>query len=739
VTGNSILLRRSSTSNDTAPLTLEGSYDESVCADATEILTHDEVSYASIIVQKEVPVDVDPPKVVPVVAQYLQSNPSVFLMTKEDFHHGKSSPKQFEYHPPTIQIQQQHQEALDQMSGECLDPQTLALVSDPVVVHTEDPTFCEPNNETEYQNQSEKISTSAENIHQVEEDDIQDENELLVHKLLSPTDSSSNIKVSATVKAVVARQNTSVFNNLKRSLQDRLNAATSLQKSSSSFTKKFQEPNLANPIALTAKDKRVQQSILPVEWQHIEAKVWDMDVGNCTNARHLRIIQKDFQFTKDWTPKRALVENDGILFKCCSYLSLEDLVRLSRSNRTLYNSLVKCPAVWKRSIRQGGILPHVRSSIWLSLLYGETPWKQGQSLDLIPGTVVTSNILTSSLKRKQIYEKLLLKAAKQLEKARNHHESDRITDQDPDDEKFNAWFHEIDVDVIRTCNKNIYDKDVAEEWGTETNKIFPLDEQTSPRSAFACVVASALSKEDIALTRATVPTIPTSITESVIPKRIFTREQESKLRRILRAYVMYNPRVGYCQGMNFIVRLLMEVTDQETDVFWLFVGFCEPESGRNLYEPEMKVLQPFFYRLEEMLRLEIPDLFQHFQREGIQVSSFSARWFLTLFSSFETFGPTTVIRLLDVFVVDGWEILFAMALVVLRELKDVLVEAELEDILRILRFPRNYMQEPDHIRRKQLLRHAIAIRLRIASPLRQSLHADLDLDSDSDEGNYKLD
>lgn len=171
---------------------------------------------------------------------------------------------------------------------------------------------------------------------------------------------------------------------------------------------------------------------------------------------------------------------------------------------------------------------------------------------------------------------------------------------------------------------------------------------------------------------------------------------------------MYNPRVGYCQGMNFLVRVLLEVTENEADVFWLFVGLSEPEINRNLYEPGLAVLQPLLAKFELLVSYHMPELFVHFQREGVHVAAFSTRWFMTMFSSFETFGPTLVLRVLDLFVIDGWRVLLSMGLVVLDELREALVKADLESILRILQFPRSYMVEPDYVRRRQLVRHALA-------------------------------
>lgn len=44
----------------------------------------------------------------------------------------------------------------------------------------------------------------------------------------------------------------------------------------------------------------------------------------------------------------------------------------------------------------------------------------------------------------------------------------------------------------------------------------------------------------------------------------------SVLRRVLNAYVMRNPTIGYCQGMNFIVAKLLTCMDEES-AFWVMV------------------------------------------------------------------------------------------------------------------------------------------------------------------------
>ena len=53
-------------------------------------------------------------------------------------------------------------------------------------------------------------------------------------------------------------------------------------------------------------------------------------------------------------------------------------------------------------------------------------------------------------------------------------------------------------------------------------------------------------------------------------------EGQAALRRLLRAYCAgRNPRLGYCQGMNFLGAMLLLVVGSEVDAFWMLVVLVE--------------------------------------------------------------------------------------------------------------------------------------------------------------------
>lgn len=55
-----------------------------------------------------------------------------------------------------------------------------------------------------------------------------------------------------------------------------------------------------------------------------------------------------------------------------------------------------------------------------------------------------------------------------------------------------------------------------------------------------------------------------------------SEEGQAALRRVLTAFSVHNPGVGYCQGLNFLAALLLTATgkDEET-AFWLLAALVE--------------------------------------------------------------------------------------------------------------------------------------------------------------------
>jgi hypothetical protein len=69
-----------------------------------------------------------------------------------------------------------------------------------------------------------------------------------------------------------------------------------------------------------------------------------------------------------------------------------------------------------------------------------------------------------------------------------------------------------------------------------------------------------------------------------------TTEGIDSLRRILTAYSLRNPSVGYCQSMNFLVATLL-LFCEEREAFWILATLIEDKLSPDFYSMTMLGLQ----------------------------------------------------------------------------------------------------------------------------------------------------
>ncbi|KAI0063636.1 RabGAP/TBC [Artomyces pyxidatus] len=154
---------------------------------------------------------------------------------------------------------------------------------------------------------------------------------------------------------------------------------------------------------------------------------------------------------------------------------------------------------------------------------------------------------------------------------------------------------------------------------------------------------------------------------------------QENLFNVLKAYSIYDPQVGYCQGLPFVVAvLLLNMPDEEA--FCLLVRLMYSYDLRGHFLPDMPKLQlRLFDRLiEEML----PVLHVHFLRQGVKSSMFCSQWFLTLFSY--RFPLEIVFRIFDNCLASGIEAIFGFSLSLLHKNEEKLLSLKFDEIVAFL-------------------------------------------------------
>ena len=130
------------------------------------------------------------------------------------------------------------------------------------------------------------------------------------------------------------------------------------------------------------------------------------------------------------------------------------------------------------------------------------------------------------------------------------------------------------------------------------------------------------------------------------------------LRRVLSAYSLHNPDVGYCQSMN-IVSAFLALHVPEEDCFWLLTSICE-RLAPSFYSSDMVgglVLQKVSSALVQKL---LPKVFRFLEAQIVEFLCF--KWFLCLFVT--VFREGVALKLLDCFFFRGRVVLYQVALAV---------------------------------------------------------------------------
>ena len=158
---------------------------------------------------------------------------------------------------------------------------------------------------------------------------------------------------------------------------------------------------------------------------------------------------------------------------------------------------------------------------------------------------------------------------------------------------------------------------------------------------------------------------------------------QRSLFQVLRAYSVYNPAIGYCQGMGYICALLLCYLNEE-DAFWTMVSVMQKHQMEGLYQEGLPKLQLYHIVLEKLMRLHLPQIASHlFDNLSMLPSMFASKWLLTIFTY--SFPLDVVVRVWDIFMSEGWTIVFKVSLALVNLLRnDIMRENNFENVLRML-------------------------------------------------------
>ncbi|KAF2020998.1 hypothetical protein BU24DRAFT_12966 [Aaosphaeria arxii CBS 175.79] len=159
-------------------------------------------------------------------------------------------------------------------------------------------------------------------------------------------------------------------------------------------------------------------------------------------------------------------------------------------------------------------------------------------------------------------------------------------------------------------------------------------------------------------------------------------EGQKMMGRVLKCFSLYDNKIGYCQGLGFLVGpLLMQMGDREA--FCVLVRLMEDYDLRSCFLPDLSGLHLRIFQFQKLLCLHMPNLARHLEDLGVE-SAYLSQWFLSFFAV--TCPLPMLFRIYDVLFAEGAsETIMRVALALMkRNEQKILALAEFEDVMQLL-------------------------------------------------------
>ncbi|KAJ3118404.1 GTPase-activating protein [Phlyctochytrium bullatum] len=143
-------------------------------------------------------------------------------------------------------------------------------------------------------------------------------------------------------------------------------------------------------------------------------------------------------------------------------------------------------------------------------------------------------------------------------------------------------------------------------------------------------------------------------------------EGQALLLKVVCAYSIYDPEVGYCQGLAFSAGALL-LNMGEEDAFCVLVTLMYDYGFRQIFVPTLSGLDLKVYQFDRLLDEIIPQVSKHFKEQGVRSNMYVPQW------------------ILDLLFLEGIDVMHRFGLALLRRNTDAILSLEFEQLLEFLK------------------------------------------------------
>ena len=156
---------------------------------------------------------------------------------------------------------------------------------------------------------------------------------------------------------------------------------------------------------------------------------------------------------------------------------------------------------------------------------------------------------------------------------------------------------------------------------------------------------------------------------------------QRKLYKVLSAYSKYNKEVGYVQGMGFITAVFLIYMDEESS-FYMLHCLMKKYKLEGLYFDGFPDLKKKCYVFLKLQKKYINAIYNLFKKESIMPTMYVSSWFISLFA--RTFEFHITLRIYDCFFLEGFKVIYRMALALLKLNEPYFFKAKKGEVLPLI-------------------------------------------------------
>ncbi|XP_038680198.1 GTPase-activating protein gyp7-like isoform X2 [Tripterygium wilfordii] len=132
--------------------------------------------------------------------------------------------------------------------------------------------------------------------------------------------------------------------------------------------------------------------------------------------------------------------------------------------------------------------------------------------------------------------------------------------------------------------------------------------------------------------------------DNLEPRRIY---HAARLVAILEAYALYDPEIGYCQGMSDLLSPIISIVEEDHEAFWCFVAFMK--KARHNFRLDEVGIRRQLNIVSKIIKCKDIHLYRHLEKLQAEDCSFAYRMVVVLFRRELSFEQTLCL----------WEVMWA--------------------------------------------------------------------------------